>query len=190
MSLAEQQRTGFLQMQPRPVKCVASRTHRLSTWNFGLLKTHGALFKSFLTIQASNHTQAYRTQGAKLYLPKGTSTWSLWERNLVFYMVKMSFLHSQTYSRWWPYFSKSLVLHVLELSGSTCTFFLTCASCFTYNSKIFQPQQILFHCLHSELNPQQLKRALTFANLLVLNSVRASKSGKWFVARDNSSSVL
>lgn len=71
-----------------------------------------------------------------------------------------------------------------------CGFFLMCASYFTYNSKIFQPQQILFHCLHYEQNPQQLKRALTFANLLVLNSVHASKTGKWFAARDNSSSVL
>lgn len=190
MSLAEQQRTGFLQMQRRPVKCVAPEHTAFPLGILDSWRHAGALFKSFLTIQASNHTQAYRTQGAKLYLPKGTSTWSLWERNLVFYMVKMSFLHSQTYSRWWSYFSKSLVLHVLALSGSTCTFFLTCASCFTYNSKIFQPQQILFHCLHSELNPQQLKRALTFANLLVLNSARASKTGKWFVARDNSSSVL
>lgn len=68
MSLAEQQRTGFLQMQP--VERVASRTQHLSTWNFGLLKTCRGTFKSFLTIQASNHTQAYRTQGAKLYLPK------------------------------------------------------------------------------------------------------------------------
>lgn len=189
MSLAEQQRTGFLQMQRRPVKCVASRTHRLSTWNFGLLKTHRALFKSFLTIQASNHTQAYRTQGAKLYLPKGTSSWNLREEPCI--------SHGENVISSFTNLLKVMTLFLQE-PRTACSrvvrkylyIFLTCASCFTYNSKIFQPQQILFHCLHSELNPQQLKRALTFANLLVLNSVRASKTGKWFVARDNSSSVL
>lgn len=80
---------------------------------------------------------------------------------------------------------------IVELSGSTCIiFFLTYASYFTYNSKMFQPQQILFRCLHYEQNPQQLKRALTFANLLVLNSVHTSKTGNWLAAPDNSSSVL
>ena len=63
------------------------------------------------------------------------------------------------------------------------------ASYFTYDSKIFQPQQILFHWLHNEQKPQQLKMSLTFAKKLVLNPARASKTGKWFVAHDNSFSV-
>lgn len=63
------------------------------------------------------------------------------------------------------------------------------ASYFTYNSNIFQSQRILFHWLHNEQKPQELRQSLTFTEILVLNSVHASKSGKWFFAHDNSFSV-
>lgn len=66
MPLAEQLRTGFFQMQRRPVKWVAfRRTQHPSTWNFGLYKICRGISKSFLTIQTSHHTQACRIQGAK-----------------------------------------------------------------------------------------------------------------------------
>lgn len=64
------------------------------------------------------------------------------------------------------------------------------ASFFTYDSKIFQPQQILFHWQHNEQKPHQLKRlSLTFEKILFLNFVHVAKTGKQFVAHDNSLSV-